>query len=363
MEKFKIAVLLPRLSGHGGTETVVNEWIQKSNDNFFGDHFMVQYVAATGVDSEKWHVASQYYIQNTVHSNHLVRLFEGTLFLIRYLTLSKPDIVIVLSTKLLQIAKWIRDTFHLKYKIVTWLHFSLKNGTGFDTSKIQLADFHLCISSGIKEELLALGIRESRIFMTGNPVKPARLINVTDPNKIHFYYVGRLMLNGQKNLKEMFLGLTTLDSNWRLDLIGDGSKSEIESIETFARKLNIAGKIKFRGWQANPWDLVVDPTAVLLTSKYEGFGMTLAEACARGIPCVSSDCPVGPRDIITSGINGFLYPPGNTEKLSEALNEICKNRTMFRTKEIVSSIKKYYPEQYFKNLENIFATIFSFEKN
>ena len=60
MDKARVIVLLPRLSGHGGTETVVNEWIRQSNDNFFGDEFIVQYVAATGTDSENWHVASKY---------------------------------------------------------------------------------------------------------------------------------------------------------------------------------------------------------------------------------------------------------------------------------------------------------------
>ncbi len=37
---------------------------------------------------------------------------------------------------------------------------------------------------------------------------------------------GRLMLTGQKNLKEMFLGLANLNLDWQLDLIGDGKKAK-----------------------------------------------------------------------------------------------------------------------------------------
>ena len=357
MDKARVIVLLPRLSGHGGTETVVNEWIRQSNDNFFGDEFIVQYVAATGTDSENWHVASKYYIWNDVRNNHFIRQIQGTLFLSRFLKSSNPDIVIVLSTKLLQIAKMVRDIFHLKYKIVTWLHFSLRNGTGFDLSKIHLADSHLCISSGIKEELHDLGVDDSRIFMIGNPVKPNKPIIRNNDGKAHFYYVGRLMLTGQKNLKEMFLGLANLNLDWQLDLIGDGSKSEIKSIESFIQQLNIGKRVNLRGWSASPWDLVINPTAIWLTSKYEGFGMTLAEACARGIPCISSDCPVGPRDIITNGVNGFLYPPGDIDRLSKALNKIVIEKDSFGYSTIANSIKKYYPKQYFRNLKNVFKNI------
>ena len=160
-----------------------------------------------------------------------------------------------------------------------------------------------------------------------------------------------------KNLKEMFLGLANLNLDWQLDLIGDGSKSEIKSIESFIQQLNIGKRVNLRGWSASPWDLVINPTAILLTSKYEGFGMTLAEACARGIPCISSDCPVGPRDIITNGVNGFLYPPGDIDRLSKALNKIVIEKDSFGYSTIANSIKKYYPKQYFRNLKNVFKNI------
>lgn len=62
-------------------------------------------------------------------------------------------------------------------------------------------------------------------------------------------------------------------------------------------------------------------SALLLTSSFEGFPMTLLEALSWGIPCISADCVSGPADIIQPDVNGHLYQPGDIAGFVTLLNK------------------------------------------
>lgn len=59
----------------------------------------------------------------------------------------------------------------------------------------------------------------------------------------------------------------------------------------------------------------------VLTSTYESFGYTLAEASARGVVVVGTDVD-GIRDVIGEGVSGYLVPVDDDEAMSQRIRQL-----------------------------------------
>lgn len=71
---------------------------------------------------------------------------------------------------------------------------------------------------------------------------------------------------------------------------------------------------------------------LLLTSKFEPFGLVLPEAMSCGLPVVAFDCPYGPADIITDGEDGFLIKNRDihafADKVCQLIEDVSLRKAM-----------------------------------
>ncbi len=65
----------------------------------------------------------------------------------------------------------------------------------------------------------------------------------------------------------------------------------------------------------------IQSSVLLLTSLFEPFGLVLPEAMSCGLPVVAFDCPYGPADIITDGVDGFLV---KNRDINEFADRVCQ---------------------------------------
>jgi len=111
-------------------------------------------------------------------------------------------------------------------------------------------------------------------------------------------------------------GITSCD----LCIVGEGSfRGELEAL---AHELGIDSTVHFVGFQSNPHPFIKGAKALVLSSRYEGFGMVLGEAMALRVPVISTDCPTGPRDLLDDGRAGLLVPVGDALAMSAAIRKI-----------------------------------------
>ena len=71
--------------------------------------------------------------------------------------------------------------------------------------------------------------------------------------------------------------------------------------------------------------------AVIVPSRFEGFGLTALEAMACGTPVVASDTS-GLREVLAKGNAGVLCPPGSVDAFVRAIRELCENSVVENTR-------------------------------
>jgi len=111
-------------------------------------------------------------------------------------------------------------------------------------------------------------------------------------------------------------------AEWSLRICGSGSREA--ALRAQVQKLGLEGAVEILPPVADVASEYRAASICALSSKFEGFPMTLLEAMAFGIPCVSFDCPNGPSEIIAHGDDGFIVPLGDVQGLAEAMIRLAK---------------------------------------
>lgn len=234
-------------------------------------------------------------------------------------------------------------------KLVSWSHCSLAKIMNLEPDfkiKLQIFDAHFAISDGLAIQLKNF-LGDAKIFTIYNPVAPPDYLVERKYNK--FIYIGRI--DKDKRVKELVGTLRDLkNDNWTLDIIGSTGSVEGDALfENLIRDYSLEDKITFHGWQDDPWAQVSSAGVLLLNSVTEGFALVLVEAMMRGIPCVSTDCPVGPSSIVQQGINGWLVNMNDDKQLKVLLDKILSNDLALpKSSDVVSSVKKFTTENVVK---------------
>lgn len=190
------------------------------------------------------------------------------------------------------------------------------------------ADGVIAVSRGVRSDLKAfVGVDPNRVRVIHNPLDLDMIRRKADkrlPNSLEELFrrgqtilnVGRLVpQKGQDVLLQAFAQyLSGAPMPATLVIAGGGPSQDAlirscESLQLAYVDLScpsdideseiLSADVVFLGSIENPYSLMRRATVFVSSSRWEGFGIVIAEALACGCPTIATDCPSGPREILS----------------------------------------------------------------
>ena len=353
-DKKTIDVVMPTGGSRGGVEYVIKSWTQSILSEKY--NLRIFHVVQGGEDyldgyEKQWSMAVDNPTDIKLDVKYCAECYSAFVQ-----KMGAPDICIATWIPIVTTAcNLVRDSLKLKYTLVSWLHSGIQVYKDLGWGGLEhlgFADYHFCLSNKTKEEITEV-YPNAKTYVIGNPVEKPN-ISPAKLNARKLCFVGRIDI--EKRLDVILKAIAQAkDSNWKLDVVGDGRLSD--EMKGLAEDLGLSERVCFMGWQDDPWYQVRDAAILVVASDYEGFSITALEASSVGKTVITT--PVnGCIDYIRPGENGYFYNNDDPKNLADILDYISDGvLPVCNTKLCMDSVVPYLKDNYFRTVDSILQSL------
>ncbi len=185
------------------------------------------------------------------------------------------------------------------------------------------------VSERIKRSIVASGLKDAdSIIVEPIFVDTDKIRNATVRIDLHKKYpqFEFIILMASRITKEKNIGLAieamveVVKKYPKVGLVIVGDGPERNSLELKIKNEELSAKIIFENWSDDLPSYYKTADLFLLTSNYEGYGMTIIEALSVGLPVVMSDVGCA-GEVLINGQNGLVFPVGDLQGLILAIEK------------------------------------------
>lgn len=204
----------------------------------------------------------------------------------------------------------------------------------------------IAISKAVQDDMSGVGCES---VVVPNGIRVQSICNNRDSGfddgKLHLVMVSRLFIDvkGQDTVLEALSKLNQEGiDDFVLHLVGDGDDKQ--KLMQLAKELNIADKVIFEGrWdQQKLYKSLCKFDLFIQASRFEGFGLTIAEAMAAKVPVLVSDI-AAPMEVIDDGRLGIHFHVGDSADCAKQIKSfIEKGRDNMQVEEAYQYVVDHY---------------------
>ncbi len=355
-----IGIIINSLRTCGGEERVVslmaNEWSKKHNITIYtfetrnpSPEEQNDYPLSSKINIECVHMPDDgfftrylkvlYYYTGFINSNWCRRFLKKLYYpksllneWIDKLNHSNLDIVIAISGNNTMLLGQIED--HISCKTIGWEHSSFEGyfdrRTGAFKNRIETYTENaiklnkiVLLNQDIENKFRNLGLSNTTIIP--NP-KSFSLSDKASMNSHSIVTCGRIEAEkGYFDLVKAFAKFHKDYSDWALTIVGGGSLKT--RLEKTIDSLGLSDYIKVTGFVKDVQKYLLSSSIYVMTSRWEGFPMSITEALEAGLPIVAYDIPAM-EPLVSDGIEGIIVPSFDNDKFTDALKKLASDKTL-----------------------------------
>ena len=211
-----------------------------------------------------------------------------------------------------------------------------------------------CPSDKTRDDLIKKIFPKEKIKILYDPIIEVNKVNkyLKDNNlqdvrdKKYFLNIGRL--TKQKNQILLLKAFSKIISNNKdLSLIIAGEGEERTKLERYIKLNHLKDKVTLVGHNKNIFPIIKNSIAVISTSLWEDPGAVMIEASFCNKNVISSNCPNGPSEFLSSEKGDFLFENNDLVSLIDKINSFLKASENKKISQILSCKKKQGITQFF----------------
>ncbi len=218
-----------------------------------------------------------------------------------------------------------------------------------------------CPSYKTKQDLLKMGIFPEKILKTlYDPIIDVDKINknLMKTNKYNFsdkkYFLNIGRLTKQKNqllLLKAFSKISISNKNLNLVIVGEGE--ERSKLESYIKSKNLDAQVFLTGYTENIYPLIKKSIAIISSSLWEDPGAVMIEASYCNKNVISSNCPNGPEEFLSSDNGNYLFRNNDVVSLISKINSFLKDDEDKKFLQILSCKRKSRNYTIFKHYKRL----------
>ncbi len=197
--------------------------------------------------------------------------------------------------------------------------------------RLEYSGRHLVtVSDALQAELIRdMGIRPASMVTIYNPFDFSRLRRLAEarPRPLEqpfIVYAPKLDRRKRQDVLLEAFAQSRARQTHMLVLLGDtytdSDRLWLDELQALIARLGLQDKVLLPGFQHNPYPWVRHASLFAMSSDSEGLPTVLIESLILGTPVVSTDCPTGPREILTGELARFLCPRNAPAELANRID-------------------------------------------